>query len=292
MEFIIIILRYVVMYIAIYKLKVINDSFVCQEYIVEPGLGWEWVWPWLGVLSITISLLSLVTTVSWYNRDSGSSVKVFTGIISYLVSILFRVFTISSIIVISPLLSAAVLPAVFIINVVLLSCFGDRLLSFGHAYFSLFSPIGQNINKDIRSNLVPESEKAKVFQTQLVRRVEKIFVSHFMISCLLLVPYFTFIEMFVQESESESVISLFHDRVFTISVPVVLISMVLLSFISYYHQVRSAKTAAKTWSTINTSPASNVRSPLKPQRLETGRTYFSYPTSLSVHVPRSSLLDR
>jgi len=49
-----------------------------------------------------------------------------------------------------------------------------------------------------------------------------------------------------------------------------LISMVLLSFISYYHQVRSAKTAAKTWSTINTSPASNVRSPLKPQRLETG----------------------
>ena len=177
-------------------------------------------------------------------------------------------FVLSVIVVVSPLIAIGVISAVYLVTVIQMACTRDGLHSLLRAYFSLYIPVGHNVLPD--SDLI-ETERSKINHNDILRRVEIFLCCHTVTSLLLLVPYFTFLELIMNHpTESPDIIlAVFHLRHFTHPIPVIMIVLLLIVTIIYYTQARKARAVAKTWSGLqapaeDTSPVT-VRSPLRPQ---------------------------
>ena len=231
------------------------------------GPSLDWAAAWLQVLSLLVSFLSLHTTALHYNSEPGPACRTLSGLLTNLTTSTYRVFLLSVIFVISQPISAAVTAGVFLITVAQLACLGEGALSFPHGFFSLFVPVGHNLAKTVKAGYVssssgiPEADRQKINHQSLQRRVEKYFLIHFTTSLLLLVPYCSLLEIFVQPApDFPFLLPLFYSRPFTYVTVSGLLVLVLSSHLLYYRTVRQAKEAAKTWAGgANTSLISSPR---------------------------------
>ena len=239
--------------------------FSMQTYVGDPSL--DWAAAWLQVLSLLLSFLSLNTTAIKYNSEPGPPCRTLTALLTNLLTSTYRVFLLSVIFVISQPISAGVTAAAFLLTVAQLACLGEGARSFPHGFFSLFLPVGHNLANTVKTGYVsstsgiPEADRQKINHKSLQRRVEKYFLIHFITSLVLLVPYCTLLEIFVQPApDFPFLLPIFHNRAFTYVTVSGLLVLVLSSHLLYYRTVRQAKQAAKTWAGgANTSLISSPR---------------------------------
>ena len=257
-------------------------------------------WAWLEVTSVTLSLTSLVVTGLWYNKEPGPGCRVFSALLLILTAAIFRVFVLSVIVVVSPLIAIGVIAAMYLVTVIQMACTRDGIHSLLHAYFSIYLPIGHNIN----SNPGPlKAERSKINHNDILRRVEIFLICHTITSLLLLTPYYTFLELVMNHpTESPDIIlEVFHLRHFTHPIPVTMVILLLLATVLYYVQARKARAIAKTWSGISTSSGRRdtadtservespitVRSPLRPHHNTTYSSSRPVSPALSMSRPGS-----
>lgn len=229
-----------------------------ETYISSPSL--DWAWAWLEVFSIAMSWTSLNITAIRYNNEPGPGARVFWSALSSIFTSLNRVFIISIILVLAPMISSIILFTFYLITIGLYCCLGDGGTSLPHAYYSLFLPVGHTQAVSVKTGYisatsgVPESDRSKINQEGLLRRVEKFFVYNLILSLLLLVPYFTFLELWLHSSvESVLVSQILQNRVFTHTAASVLVFLTIIPYIFYYIEARKARNAARTWTGMNSA---------------------------------------
>ena len=255
-------------------------------------------WAWLEVISVALSLTSLVVTGVWHNKEPGPGCRMFSAILLTITAAIFRVFVLSVIVVVSPLIAIGVIAAVYLVTVIQMACARDGLHSLLRAYFSLYIPIGHNV---IHNSDLIESERSKINHSDILRRIEIFLSCHTVTSLLLLVPYFSFLELIMNHpTESPDIIlAVFHLRHLTHPIPVIMVVLLLITTIFYYIQARKARSVAKTWSGLNTGPVTlgsedtspvTVRSPLRPQH-NTTYSASSRPVSPALSLSRPGSPD-
>eukprot|EP00092_Neocalanus_flemingeri_P020266 GFUD01021948.1.p1 GENE.GFUD01021948.1~~GFUD01021948.1.p1 ORF type:complete len:578 (+),score=103.58 GFUD01021948.1:72-1805(+) len=249
-----------------------------ETYIGSPSL--DWAWAWLEVFSVTMSLISLDFTAVRYNNEPEPGTRVFWSALCSIFTSLYRVFIISIILVLDPMISSIILLSVFLVTVGLYRCWGDSSSCLPHAYYSMFLPVGHTQASSVKAGYisatsgVPESERSKINQEGLLRRIEKFFASHLILSLLLLVPYFTFLELWLHSSlQPVSVLPILHNRYFTHTTALGLLLLTLMQYLCYYLEARKARNAARAWTGMNstlieqpkvTSPLTSISEPKLP----------------------------
>jgi len=117
-------------------------------------------WAWLQVISVIVSLVSLILTGCWFNSEPGPGCRIFSSIMCTITITIYRVFIFSVIIVISPLIAAAVIATIYIVTIVQQACCGNGLKSIPHSYYSLYLPVGHNKYEDkTLDTIVPRKTK-------------------------------------------------------------------------------------------------------------------------------------
>ena len=247
-----------------------------QTYIGDPSLSWAAAW--LQVVSLLISFISFHLTALHYNREPGPPARVLSALLSNVMSSIYRVFVLSVMFVICPLISGGLTLVVFLLSVTTHGCVGDGALSLPHGFYSLFVPVGHNLATSVRTGYVSaksgvsEADRQNINHKSLQRRVEKVFSCHFIMSLLLLAPYCTLIELFVQPdlpADLPYLLPLLYSRYFSYLTITALLLSLLASHLLYYRTVRQARAAARTWTGANTSLISSPRqSSVRSTRLE------------------------
>ena len=93
-----------------------------QTYIGDPSLSWAAAW--LQVVSLLISFIFHLTALH-YNREPGPPARVLSALLSNVMSSTYRVFVLSVMFVICPLISAGLTLVVFLLSVSSHGCVGD-----------------------------------------------------------------------------------------------------------------------------------------------------------------------
>ena len=158
----------------------------------------------------------------------------------------------------APLLSSALLLLLAATSAGLLVCWGDPALpSLLHGTASLLLPIGHSLSTSTMSVIpsgLPEAERSRINQEELLRRTRRVLLLHTILSLLLLIPYFIFLELYLHSSPSYYEASpLLLSRPLTHSLPLCLLLLSLLSSLLYHRQAVQGKEAARAW-TRATSP--------------------------------------
>ena len=244
-----------------------------QTYTGDPSLSWAAAW--LQVLSLLVSFISFNVTALHYNKEPGPPGRICTALLSNVMSSAYRVFVLSVMFVVCPLISAGLTLAVFLIAATSHGCLGDGVLSLPHGFFSLFVPVGHNLAKSVKTGYVssksgiPEADRQKINHKSLQRRVEKVYSSHLVTSLLLLVPFCCLLEMFVQQKPGPIfILPLLYSRYFTYLTVSGLLVCLVSSHLLYYRMVRLSSQAAKTWSRVNTSLISSPKQQFMSPTLE------------------------
>ena len=219
-----------------------------------------------------MSFISLNFTAVRYNNEPEPKSRVFWSALCSIFTSLYRVFIISVILVLSPLISSIILISFYLVTVGLYCCWGDGSSCLPHAYYSIFLPVGHTQATSVKAGYisatsgVPESERSKINQEGFLRRIEKFFASHLFSSLLLLVPYFSYLELMLHlspetvpvfpfhlSSESISVLPILHNRYFTHTTAIALLLMTTILYLFYYIEARKARNAARTWTGMNSA---------------------------------------
>jgi len=212
-------------------------------------------WAWLEVFSLAMSFISLNFTAIRYNNETGPCTKAFWSSIVCFFTSLYRVFVISVILILDLGISSLILLFIFIVNIVLYRIWGHQSSCLPHAFYGLFMPIGHTQATNVKAGYisatsgVPESERTKINQESLLRRIEKVFITHYMFSILLLVPYFCMLELWF----NVQTIDFLHNRLFTHITPIALLLISVVPSLCYYLQARKARNAARTWMGIGSA---------------------------------------
>jgi len=221
---------------------------------------WLWFWAWLQLLSILTSFVSIVFTTVKYNNDQGPGWRVFWSITTTILTCSYRAFILSIMFELAPLVSCIICIVLIIITSSLLKCWGDGSTSCLHAYCTLLVMMGQthgtttNMNYSLATG-IPESERSRINQVGLFRRIKKFCSLHFVYNIILLIPYITFIELWLQPSpELYNIIPILSNRIFTYLTPTLLSLATTALLVLYYTEARKAVNASKFWSQISTIP--------------------------------------
>jgi len=229
-----------------------------QTYIGSPSL--DWAWAWLQVFSLAMSFISLNFTAVRYNNEPEQGTRVLWSAFSCVFTSLYRVFIISILLTLDLGISSLILLGFFLIKIGLYRCWGDDSSCIPHAFYCLISPVGHTQATSVKAGYisatsgVPESERSKINQEGLLRRIEKFFASHLIFSFLLLAPYFCLLELWLQVSPSSVLcLDILQDRYFTHTVAAGLFLLSVIPYIFYYIQARKARNAARTWTGMNSA---------------------------------------
>ena len=185
---------------------------------------------------------------------------------------MYRVFIISIILILDLGISSLVLLCMFLVTVGLFRCFGDNSSCLPHAFYCLLTPVGHTQAHSVKAGYisatsgVPESERSKINQEGLLRRIEKFFAVHTIFSFLLLAPYLCLLEFYLHVSPvGISCVPVLQDRYFTHTTGLVLFLMSLVPYMFYYLQARQARNAARTWTGINSALIDQNKTPVTKQ---------------------------
>ena len=97
---------------------------------------------------------------------------------------------------------------------------------------------------------------------ELLRKTRKVFALHSVVSLLLLVPYFTFLEVFLHPAPiNYETSSALLSRPLTHSLPLLLLLLSLLSNVVYLHQAKLGRDAARAWNSLAQPPSPTPVSP-------------------------------
>ena len=246
---------------------------------------------WLQITSLVLSLTSLILTGVWYNKEPGPGCRVASGVLCCLLTAIFRVFLLSVIIAIHPFISVGVVFSILLISVIQQTCSGDGISSLPQSYYSLFTLIGHNLGHyDSKSNFI-DKDKSKINHRKLLKRVRIFLVFHLLNSLLLLIPYYIFVEMSIQNpTDYPEPFNMFTNRFVTHSVPLVMVVFMVLSYILYHSQATEAVSVAKTWTETIASPPTSNRDSYLPT-LNDEQPHSSPVTSRSPLRPQHSAYD-
>lgn len=222
---------------------------------------WRWFWAWLEVVGILTSFISLVFTTVSYNDEPGPSRRVFWSIVSSILTCMYRAFVISIMFKLSPIISCVIFAIFYLFTICILYFWGDDSSSFLHAYCCLFLPVGHTYGTsskpgyDLASG-IPEAERTRINQAGLFKRVQKFLILHIFYNILLVVPYITFYELWLQTSpELYNIAPILTNRVFMYLTPSVLLITSMLVLFIYYLEARKAVNATTVWTQISTNAA-------------------------------------
>ena len=137
-------------------------------------------------------------------------------------------------------------------------CSGDpALLSLTHAFCSLLLPVGHTMTKGVLGGRywgpggLPEAERSRINHEDLLKKATRFLLIHITSSLILLVPYYTFLELFLHTSPSTYLTSpLLLSRPLTHSLPPVLLLLTAVFFFLYHREARRSRDAARTWTEI------------------------------------------
>jgi len=161
--------------------------------------SWAWAAAWGELFAIILSFSSLLVTAARYNREPGPSSRQMFASLALIATCLYRATIISVMVKLAPLLSCLLLTGLASITAAALTCWGGVALpSICQAACSLLIPLGHSLNTPIILAKVPggipEAERSRINMEELLRKTRKVFALHSIVSLLLLVPYFTFLE--------------------------------------------------------------------------------------------------
>jgi len=229
--------------------------------VLSQAASWAWFWAWVQLISIITSFTSVLFTTVRYNNDQGPGRRVFWSIMASIITCTYRAFIISIMFKLAPLISCIIFAILYILTTCIMRWWGDDSVSFLHAYCSLLLPVGQTHGTSASPGYslatgIPESERARINQVGLFRRIEKFCCLHFINNILLLIPYITFIELWLHPTpELYSINHILSSRVFTYLTPALLLLVSTAVLVLYYTEARKAVNASTFWSQISTSPA-------------------------------------
>jgi len=231
--------------------------------------SWAWAAAWGQLASILLSITSLLVTAVRCTAEPGPPVRVATSTLALTCSLLYRAAVLSVLVKLAPLLSSALLLLLAATSAGLLVCWGDPAFpSLLHGTASLLLPLGHSLSTSTMSVIpsgLPEAERSRINQEELLRRTRRVLLLHTILSLLLLIPYFIFLELFLHSSPSYYEASpLLFSRPLTHSLPLCLLLLSLLSSLLYHRQAVQGKEAARAW-TRATSPRPSSPRPLSPR---------------------------
>jgi hypothetical protein len=207
-----------------------------------------------------MSFISLNFTAVRYNNEPEPGARVFWSALSCIFTSMYRVFIISVILTLDLGISSLILLSFYLVKVGLYRCWGDGSSCLPHAFYCLLTPVGHTQATSVKAGYisatsgVPESERSKINQEGLLRRIEKFFASHLVFSFLLLAPYFCLLELWLHIApESVSCLPIFQERYFTHTTASGLFMLSTIPYIFYYIQARKARNAARTWTGMNSA---------------------------------------
>ena len=256
-------------------------------------------WAWLQLLSLALSFISLNFTAVRYNSEPVQGTRLLWSALSCILTSFYRVFVLSIILVLDLRISCLIILGIFLLKVGLYRCFGDDSSCIPHAFYCLFVPVGHTHATSVRAGYisatsgVPESERSKINQEGLLRRIEKFFASHVLLSSLLLAPYFCLVELYLHAGSPSTVqacTELLLERYFSHCAALALLLCSVLPYLGYYLHARHARAAARAWTEyrdsaltpalhqVDTSTAPGLYSP----QLERSASLFEPPSSSTV----------
>ena len=137
--------------------------------------------------------------------------------------------------------------------------------SIWQAACSLLVPVGHSLNTPIMAKVpggLPEAERSRINMEELLRKTRKVFLLHSVVSLLLLVPYFTFLEVFLHQTpDNYQASSALLSKPLTHSLPLLLLLLSLLSNVVYLHQAKLGRDAARAWNSLASPPSPTPVSP-------------------------------
>merc|ERR1719397_928730 len=109
---------------------------------------------------------------------------------------------------------------------------------------------------------LPEAERSRINMEELLRKTRKVFLLHSVVSLLLLVPYFTFLEVFLHQTpDNYQASSALLSRPLTHSLPLLLLLLSFLSNLVYLHHAKLGRDAARAWNSLASPPSPRPVSP-------------------------------
>jgi len=250
---------------AVKTAKIFQVTLTSWDNLAGPP-SWVWAAAWGELLAIFLSFSSLLVTATRYNQEPGPGSRQMFASLTLLASCLYRATIISVMVKLAPLLSCLLLTALTSLSAAALACWGGRALpSIWQAACSLLIPVGHSINTPILAKVpggLPEAERSRINMEELLRKTRKVFALHSVVSLLLLVPYFTFLEVFLHPAPiNYETSSALLSRPLTHSLPLLLLLLSLLSNVVYLHQAKLGRDAARAWNSLAQPPSPTPVSP-------------------------------
>ena len=168
--------------------------------------SWAWARAWGEICSLLLSFSSLLCTAIKYNAEPSPALRIVLSTLASSLTCLYRVLVLSILLKLAPLLSCLLLLLLYTTSACLLACWGDSVpQALCHSACGLLVPMGHGLPGSqgmVGVSGVPEVERSRINHEEVVRRVARSFTLHTLVSLLLLVPYFSFLELFLHTSPS------------------------------------------------------------------------------------------